>query len=202
MYRKKPSKAEVKLALSMFGGSDCEPPRAQRNGPARLPRALSAGEELEHYKVIQFIKRNWPHVVVRTDMAGVRLSPGLRAKMAALQSHRGYPDIFIASAHHGYFGAYLEMKTEPSKYLNKNGSYKASVHHQADCMEILNSAGYFATFAAPGDVGIEIAEWYLDGPETAIPLGRPSIPDRPQQCVCGQWFLFECVRCDQRGGIS
>ncbi len=49
-----------------------------------------------HRQVAEYLRRQYPSVIFRTDGAGLRLPMGLAVKFAALQNGMAYPDLFIA----------------------------------------------------------------------------------------------------------
>ena len=54
-------------------------------------------EELLHLKVCDYLRKNYPDVLFRTDFSsGMKMSPGQAAKHKKFQKSRAWPDLFIS----------------------------------------------------------------------------------------------------------
>ena len=116
--------------------------------------------EYEIYKAIAtYLKLQFPKVIYRFDMAGNNLSVAQAGKNKAIQCCKGYPDLMICKPRFTvdnsgcvviqYSGAYLEIKKEGTKLFKKDGKTFVSEHveEQAEMIEKLKEAGYYASFA-------------------------------------------------------
>jgi hypothetical protein len=124
-------------------------------------------EEHLHQQVTDYLRLQYPTVLWRTDMGGIRLTPGLRAKAKRVQGGRAWPDLFIAQPIHDnffrevlYCGLFIELKKEGTKLYKKDGSMVANEHYreQAKVLQALERNGYRAVFA----VGFEEAKKAID----------------------------------------
>ena len=118
-----------------------------------------------HTKVCLFIKATYPNVVFRTDFgAGMPMSIGMAKRQKTLQSHSGYPDLFIAEPKGVYAGLFLELKTETNKVYKKDGTLAANTHHkeQAKMLEMLRDRGYMADFAIGYKDAVDKIQDYLE----------------------------------------
>lgn len=139
-------------------------------------------EEEIHLRVCDYLRKNYPDVLFRTDFSsGMKMSPGQAAKHKKFQKSRAWPDLFIAKStmkieynHYageqflnGYTGLFIELKAEGTKLYKKNGEMVANKHYQeqAEMLERLHSSGYKAEFAVGYDQAIQIITEYLGEPK-------------------------------------
>ena len=139
-------------------------------------------EELLHLKVCDYLRKNYPDVLFRTDFSsGMKMTPGQAAKHKKFQKSRAWPDLFIAKPErdvfrcsysgHKYYkffgGLFLELKAEGTKLYKKNGEMVANKHYQeqAEMLKKLRSNGYAADFAVGYDQAIQIITDYLGEPK-------------------------------------
>lgn len=137
-------------------------------------------EEILHLKVCDYLRKNYPDVLFRTDFSsGMKMSPGQAAKHKKFQKSRAWPDLFIAES--GFVevkedgligrlrknGMFLELKAEGAKLYKKNGEMVANKHYreQAEMLDKLNESGYCARFAVGYDEAIKIITDYLGKPK-------------------------------------
>lgn len=73
----------------------------------------------------------------------------------------GTPDLFLPSAHDGYFGLYIEMKIPGGKLSENQEQFIAAVEKQ----------GYLAVVCWGADEAIEILTNYLKAPRTRVKAG-------------------------------
>jgi hypothetical protein len=115
-----------------------------------------------HRAVCTYLKTQYPKVRFHTDMSGVYLSGkwSLIADMKALNSHAGYPDLWIHERRGGFVGLVIELKKQGEDPYKKDGTLKKSEHlkAQSDWLDHLRRLGYFATFAE----GFESAKVFID----------------------------------------
>ena len=117
-------------------------------------------EELLHLKVCDYLRKNYPDVLFRTDFSsGMKMRPGQAAKHKKFQKSRAWPDLFIAKPEQDVFrdsysgekyykfygGLFLELKAEGTKLYKKNR--------------------YAADFAVGYDQAIQIITDYLGEPK-------------------------------------
>ena len=129
-------------------------------------------EETLHLKVCDYLRKNYPNVLFRTDFSsGMKMTPGQAAKHKKFQKSRAWPDLFIAyTQFDGYEmkegGLFLELKAEGTKLYKKNGEMVANKHYreQAEMLEKLRLNGYIAEFAVGYDEAIKIITDYLGEP--------------------------------------
>lgn len=125
-------------------------------------------EEILHLKVCDYLRKNYPNVLFRTDFSsGMKMSPGQAAKHKKFQKSRAWPDLFIAESNILTSGLFLELKAEGVKLYKKNGEMVANKHYQeqAEMLEKLRSNGYIAEFAVGYDEAIKIITNYLGKPK-------------------------------------
>lgn len=122
-------------------------------------------EEGLQRKVCQYIRLQYPHVMFRSDLGGVRLTPGLRARSANLQSGRAWPDLFIAQPVSPWYGLFVELKKEGSVVYLRTGHLSANLHiqEQAAALTRLGANGYLAVFAIGFDQAKQVIDDYLGG---------------------------------------
>nr|DAN77328.1 MAG TPA: Nuclease [Bacteriophage sp.] len=137
-------------------------------------------EENLHLKVCDYLRKNYPDVLFRTDFSsGMKMTPGQAAKHKKFQKSRAWPDLFIAKS--GVVrlkddnndlvfprnGMFLELKAEGTKLYKKNGEMVANKHYreQAEMLKKLRSNRYAAYFAVGYDQAIQIITDYLGEPK-------------------------------------
>ena len=122
-------------------------------------------EELLHLKVCDYLRKNYPDVLFRTDFSsGMKMTPGQAAKHKKFQKSRAYAGEQFLD---GYAGLFLELKSEGVKLYKKNGEMVANKHYQeqAEMLEKLRKLGYCAEFAVGYDQAIRIITDYLGEPK-------------------------------------
>lgn len=122
-----------------------------------------AKEESIHAAVCRYISLQYPNVIFRTDMGGIRLTIGQAMKLKKLHSGRSYPDLFIAEARGGYHGLYLELKKDFSEVFKRDGSLRDLPHIQEQQRMLwkLQERGYCALFACGFDDAKGLIDNYL-----------------------------------------
>ena len=130
-------------------------------------------EENLHLKICDYLRKNYPDVLFRTDFSsGMKMSPGQAAKHKKFQKGRAWPDLFIAYPQfYGWWmaegGLFIELKAEGTKLYKKNSEMVANKHYQeqAEMLEKLRKLGYCAEFAVGYDQAIRIITDYLGEPK-------------------------------------
>ena len=137
-------------------------------------------EEEIHLRICDYLRKNYPDVLFRTDFSsGMKMSPGQAAKHKKFQKSRAWPDLFIAESgvvefkedglitHLRKNGMFLELKADGTKLCKKNGEMVANKHYreQAEMLEKLRKLGYCAEFAVGYDEAIRIITNYLGEPK-------------------------------------
>ena len=139
-------------------------------------------EELLHLRICDYLRKNYPDVLFRTDFSsGMKMTPGQAAKHKKFQKSRAWPDLFIAKPEKDVFrdslsgdkyfeifaGLFLELKAEGIKLYKKNSEMVANKHYheQAEMLEKLRSNGYVAEFSVGYDQAIKIITDYLGKPK-------------------------------------
>ena len=135
---------------------------------------LKQPEQQIHKKVCAYLRKEYPHVIFRTDGAGLHLSITQATTFKSMQSCGGWPDLQILAPRKGYHGMFLELKDEGTAiYLKKPGTdgqrvLVADLHirEQASTIRRLNKEGWFARFAVGYDAAVRFIDWYFDKPQT------------------------------------
>ena len=130
-------------------------------------------EEILHLKVCDYLRKNYPDVLFRTDFSsGMKMTPGQAAKHKKFQKGRAWPDLFIACSDRDGWeikecGLFLELKAEGTKLYKKNGEMVANKHYreQAEMLKKLRSEGYAAEFAIGYKDAIKQIHEYLGKPK-------------------------------------
>ena len=141
---------------------------------------MRKAEENLHLKICNYLRKNYPDVLFRTDFSsGMKMSPGQAAKHKKFQKSRAWPDLFIAErgvvefkedgliAHLRKNGMFLELKAEGTRLYKKDGTLRKNKHieEQAEMLDKLNESGYYAQFAVGYDQAIQIITDYLGEPK-------------------------------------
>lgn len=134
-----------------------------------IPKKKSHEESIQR-QVCSYLRLQYPQVIFRTDFTAGRipLTPYQGRQYAALQSGRGFPDIFIYTARRGYCGLALELKRDGTVIYATRGPRKGKltseihIQEQAAVLQRLNNEGYFARFAVGFDKAVKIIDWYFN----------------------------------------
>lgn len=125
-------------------------------------------EEILHLRICDYLRRNYPDVIFRTDFSsGMKMTPGQAAKHKKFQSSRAYPDLFIAEPKRGKSGLFLEIKAENVVVFKKNGEIRQNSHliEQDKMMKALRNKGYEARFVVGFENTKEMIHAYLGEPK-------------------------------------
>jgi hypothetical protein len=112
--------------------------------------------------IAQYLRLQYPAVLFHFDLAGLNLSRAQAGMMKAIQSHRGFPDLFIAEPRLGYNGLFIEVKAEGTRLYKKN--FEAATPHiaeQSEFMDALRIKGYKCEFGVGWDECHKIIDQYL-----------------------------------------
>lgn len=158
-------------------------------------KQAKTGKETEYdlqVMLVDHLLKNYPSVIFRSDLGGIRLPPGLIKKVNRLsvgsakrKEDQGekiaYPDFFIAEPIGGWFGLYIELKREKRGYCaGKNPLYKQlkndeHVREQAEVLLRLREKGYYADFAGGWAEVRHLVDWYMMGLREPTKFLKPSI---------------------------
>lgn len=125
-------------------------------------------EENLHLKICDYLRKNYPDVLFRTDFSsGMKMSPGQAAKHKKFQKGRAWPDLFIAESNNFASGLFLEIKAENVIVFNTNGKVRKNKHliEQDKMLKELRKKGYRARFAIGYDQAIFEIQEYLGEPK-------------------------------------
>lgn len=113
-----------------------------------------------HKSVCEYLKIAYPKCLFNSDMSGVWLnSYSTKNSASQLRYAKGYPDIFIPEPRGGYFGLYIELKSD------KGTTSKEQKQWQSD----LQDRGFQALVCKGFDQAKLSIDKYLAYPET-LPL--------------------------------
>ena len=141
---------------------------------------MRKNEENLHLKICDYLRKNYPDVLFRTDFSsGMKMSPGQAVKHKKFQKSRAWPDLFIAESGVVKFkegnlivnlrknGMFLELKADGVKLYKKNGEMVANKHYQeqAEMLKKLRDRNYYAEFAIGYKDAIEQIREYLGKPK-------------------------------------
>ena len=137
-------------------------------------------EETLHLRVCDYLRKNYPDVLFRTDFSsGMKMTPGQAAKHKKFQKSRAWPDLFIAESGVVKFkednliinlrknGMFLELKADGVKLYKKDGTLRKNKHieEQAEMLEKLRNGNYYAEFAIGYEDAIKQIHEYLGKPK-------------------------------------
>ena len=125
-------------------------------------------EEEIHLRVCDYLRKNYPDVIFRTDFSsGMKMTPGQAAKHKKFQKSRAWPDLFIAESNNFASGLFLEIKAENVIVFKKNGKIRRNKHliEQDKMLKELRKKGYRARFAIGYNQAIFEIQQYLGEPK-------------------------------------
>ncbi len=129
---------------------------------------MRKNEENLHLKICDYLRKNYPDVLFRTDFSsGMKMSPGQAAKHKKFQKSRAWPDLFIAESNTLASGLFLEIKAENVIVFKKNGEIRQNKHliEQDKMLKELRSKGYRARFVIGYKQAIFEIQEYLGKPK-------------------------------------
>jgi len=116
-------------------------------------------------KTAEYLRKQYPEILFNMDvLAGINLSlpQGVKAKKQG--KTKSWPDVFIATARHGYHGLFIEQKRHGERIYQVNQPDKYASEHveaQALMLERLQDEGYYAAFAVGFSETKALIDWYL-----------------------------------------
>ena len=133
-------------------------------------------EAILHQQIIDYVKAQYPDVLVNTDLSGIKLTPGQANKVSNLRTGRAWPDIFFPEPRGIFKGLFIELKIE-SPY-KKDGSLKKQIQRkklrngvvieydhlkeQYEMLIKLEDKGYYAEFGVGFYDTKDIIDWYFN----------------------------------------
>lgn len=133
---------------------------------AKRPKAKK--EESLQIMVARYLKTKHPDIIFHSDVAsGMKLTMGQAAKNKAMQSGKGFPDMFIAKPNLHHHGLFLELKESREGVYIKGGflSQRKHIQEQKEIHNKLWAQGYYADFVCGYDEAIDLIERYLSSKE-------------------------------------
>lgn len=108
----------------------------------------------------KYLNTKYPGILFHWDTgSGTKLTMGQAVKMKALNSMRGYPDLFIAEARGKYYGLFIEVKKDGEKLYKLDGTFKNEhLEEQDRYLKGLIQNGYCAVFG----IGFEKCKTIID----------------------------------------
>jgi hypothetical protein len=121
-------------------------------------------EEDEQTMLVKYVQYQYPKVLFKCDMAGVRLSIGSAMKQKRLGNSRAYPDLFFPEPRGKYHGLFIELKRSGTRLIKKNGDcVNEHIAEQIAMLAQLSDRGYYSHIAVGFDEAKTIIDWYLGG---------------------------------------
>lgn len=128
------------------------------------PKRKQQKEESLQIRIAKYLKTKHPDIIFHSDVAsGMKLTMGQAIKNKAMQSGKGFPDMFLAIPNLNHAGLFLELKKDGTTIWLKNGELSKNEHIQSQhaIHQKLRSNGYYATFVIEFENAIQIIEDYL-----------------------------------------
>lgn len=131
-------------------------------------------EEALQLAVCRSIRNEFPNLNFHGDYAaGMMLSYNQARVRRAMQSGRGWSDIFIPYPSRGYHGLFIELKKEGTVIYATRGPRKGKlvaneqIQIEAAFLAEMNKLEYFARFACGHDKTMALIRWYMEVPQNA-----------------------------------
>lgn len=121
-------------------------------------------EAILHTQVAKYLKQHHPDIIFKSDIeAGRKRNWSERQNIIKLNSHKSWPDIFIAEPRGEAHGLFIELKSDVYRLYLKTGALCNDEHVQAqkEVLKLLASKGYVAVFSQGYDSTIAIIRSYL-----------------------------------------
>ena len=121
-------------------------------------------EEMEQMYFCSIVKDKYPHLIMNTDLSGVRLNIREAVKVKRMRTSNGFPDVVFYEPVGCWHGLFIEMKASGEKILTKAGRLYSDEHilEQAAIQRLLQTKGYAACFAIGLEAALKALELYLD----------------------------------------
>lgn len=131
-----------------------------------MVKRMTTLEEDEQMMLVKYLRWQYPNILYKCDLAGVKLSIGSAVKQKKLGNVRAYPDLFFPEPRGGYYGLFIEMKRTNVKIFKKNGEPVSDhIAEQVNMIDALNRKGYKAAFAIGFDEAKKLVDEYFKGEE-------------------------------------
>jgi len=136
---------------------------------------MNISEEILHSQICEYLRIQYPKILFKSDMSGIRLTIGQAKKVKKLRSSNAFPDIEILEKSYHYNALFLEVKKETP--YRKNGKLKKQtayeiiggirvkydhLQRQNKVHEKLRERGYMAEFVWTLDMTMQIVDEYLN----------------------------------------
>lgn len=125
---------------------------------------MARPEEKLHFQISDYLKLQYPKVFFISESSGLRVSPGLAAKLKRTRSNHVHLDLYVLEPKGEYHGLILELK---AKRIHKKNSLELlkndHVEQQAETIKKLNNKGYKAAFAVTFPEAKRLIDEYLNG---------------------------------------
>jgi hypothetical protein len=128
------------------------------------PRPSNRKQEFHvHFQICEWLRLEFPNVIFRSDLGGIRLTIGQAIQVKKLQKSPGFPDLFICEPRGQYHGLFMEIKSNFDSLFTKTGKMRGEKHirEQADMLADLASRGYKAVFGCGFDHSCELIRRYF-----------------------------------------
>tara|TARA_R100001440_G_scaffold171_1_gene495 strand:- start:685 stop:1098 length:414 start_codon:yes stop_codon:yes gene_type:complete len=123
-----------------------------------MNKLIVMSEAILQAEVVKYISLQYPKAKYCASLGGIYTSPTQAVKAKRTGYKRGFPDLQITEARGGYFGLFLELKT------NKGRATK----DQKEWVEDLNNRGYKALIVKGIDETINAIDNYMKQENTII----------------------------------
>ena len=119
-------------------------------------------EEKIQCEFFKYLRLQYPNVVAISEASGLRVSTGMAMKLKRMRSDHTQLDVIILEPRGKYHGLVIELKAK--NIFKKNGELLKDqhLHDQQKTIDLLNSKGYYATFACSLDEAIEVLDRYMN----------------------------------------
>jgi hypothetical protein len=98
-------------------------------------------------QIANYLRLQYPKILYHFDYSGMMHTKAQAGKMKMLQNRRGFPDLFIMEPRGNYYGLFIEVKIEGTKFLKKDNSIiNSHIKEQSDYLFELSLNGYKAIF--------------------------------------------------------
>ena len=126
---------------------------------------MKKSDEEYHIQVAiaEFMRLEYPDVIFRSDLSGIKLSIGQAMKIKRVQGEKAYPDFTILQACRGWHGMMLEIKKDYNEIHRKDGTFRQDKHtqEQIEMLLRLREKGYYAIFGCGYEASIKLVKAYL-----------------------------------------
>ena len=114
--------------------------------------------------ISEYITLQYPKIIFRMDLGGIRLPIGLAKKAKRLNPNRAWPDLMICEPRGKYYGLFLELKRNEDDLYTRGGSFRETKHikEQKVVLRLLRTKGYQAEFTCGFEETKNLIDDYLD----------------------------------------